>query len=233
MAQVLPCSRFSIYARTDRRYLSDQSRATRKAGTFFSSCHCATSTAQSEEIGAYLVFGVFNGASLASMIRTAKQNSLHDMRFLGFDAFEGLPAGAEKEDDGVRQQGFYACTFEDMQRCLTQQGIDPTSIEWISGWYDHTLTKTTAHQLALGDIGIIFIDCDTYSSSKTVLDWIGPQLISPAIICLDDWKLFDLDIKGMGEYQSFNEFLENNSHIRARSIRSYNRKSRSFLLLPA
>jgi hypothetical protein len=52
------------------------------------------------------------------------------------------------------------------------------------------------------------------------------------IICLDDWKLNDLDIKGMGEYKSFNEFLEANTHLKAEEIKSYNRKSRSFLIKP-
>lgn len=79
---------------------------------------------------------------------------------------------------------------------------------------------------------IVFIDCDTYSSSKAVLNFIGPLLIEPAILCFDDWKLNDLDIKGMGEYKSFNELLEQNPKLEAKEIKSYNRKSRSFLVQP-
>ena len=60
--------------------------------------------------------------------------------------------------------------------------------------------------------------------------FLAPLITKPAIFCFDDWKLNDLDIKGMGEYKSFNEFLEENTHLEAREIKSYNRKSKSFLI---
>jgi len=84
----------------------------------------------------------------------------------------------------------------------------------------------------LDKLGIVFIDCDTYSSSKAVLDFIVPLIKEPLIICLDDWKLNDLDIKEMGEYRSFNEFLEANPRLKAEEMPSYNRKSKSFLIRP-
>ena len=84
----------------------------------------------------------------------------------------------------------------------------------------------------LRKIGLAFIDCDTYSSSKTVLDFLKPLITEPVILCFDDWKLYDLDIKGEGEYRSFNEFLENNPQFEAEEIKSYNRKSKSFLVKP-
>ncbi len=95
----------------------------------------------------------------------------------------------------------------------------------------HAKQKTVG-KLGINKIGIVFIDCDTYSSSKAVLDFVSPLLKEEAIFCFDDWKLNDLDIKGMGEYQSFNEFLEKNKHLEAEEIPSYNRKSRSFLVRP-
>src|SRR5262249_62247201 len=93
-----------------------------------------------------------------------------------------------------------------------------------------TLNEETARKLNLHQIGLIFIDCDTYSSSKAVLDFIAPRAVEPMIVCLDDWKLNDLDIKGLGEYKAFNEFLDGNPHLIAKEIKSYNRKSKSFLV---
>ena len=152
------------------------------------------------------------------------------MRLMGFDAFEGLPEGSENEDDGVWKKGFYSCSFEQMNECLTRRNINPDDITWVRGWYDQTLNEETREKLQLNNLGVIFIDCDTYSSSKTVLDFIAPLIKSPVIICLDDWKLNDLDIKGMGEYKSFNEFLETNPQLTATEIPSYNRKSKTFLV---
>ncbi|MEM7650646.1 MAG: TylF/MycF/NovP-related O-methyltransferase [Pseudomonadota bacterium] len=201
--------------------------------SFFSRCISDLQALKGEDIGDYLEFGVFNGSSMGSMhIARAQAHSQNTMRLFGFDAFQGLPEGSEHEDAGVWQAGYYACSFEEMQSCLKQRDIDPDDMHWIEGWYDETLTPHLVEQFNLANPGIVFIDCDTYSSSKTVLDFIAPNINAPLIICLDDWKLNDLDLLGEGEYRAFNEFLDENPHLRARRIQSYNRKSESFLITP-
>ncbi|MCW1930511.1 MAG: TylF/MycF family methyltransferase [Candidatus Kerfeldbacteria bacterium] len=197
---------------------------------FFTACVKRLRQLKGDNIGDYLEFGVFNGNSIGSMALVRKQMQLESMRLFGFDAFEGLPAGSENEDDGVWKKGFYACSFEQLQECLRRRGVDTNDITWVKGWYTETLNPHTAEQHALNNFGIVFIDCDTYSSSKAVLDFLASRITRPLIICLDDWKLNDLDIKGMGEYKSFNEFLENNPRFHAQEIPSYNRKSKSFLI---
>ena len=119
-----------------------------------------------------------------------------------------------------------------MKQCLQQRNIDPANIIFINGWYNKTLTQKTAEKIKLDNLGIVFVDCDTYSSSRLVLEFIQPYITRPVIICFDDWRLYDLDVIGMGEYKSFNEFLEEYPHLKATPIRSYNRKSRSFLIQP-
>ncbi len=203
-----------------------------KLKIFFADCIKELQKVKGNDIGDYLEFGVFNGSSMSSMYSTAKEQGLTSTRFFGFDAFQGLPKGSENEDDGAWKERFYACSFEQMQECLKRKSIDPKKITWVKGWYDKTLNAKTINQHKLNKIGIVFIDCDTSSSSKSVLDFIGPLLAEPAILCFDDWKLKDLDIKGMGEYKAFNEFLDNNTHLEATEIQSYNRKSKSFLIRP-
>jgi len=189
--------------------------------------------AKGEDIGDYLEFGVFNGSSLSCMYRAAKkQRLLSRMRFFGFDSFEGLPAEAEKEDDGVWRKGYYACSFEDMANCLRRSGISPEDISWVKGWYSSTLNELTIKEYKLKKLAIVFVDCDTYTASKQVLDFIAPLINEETILCLDDWKLNNLDIKGMGEYRAFNEFIETNRHLRATEIKSYSRKSKSFMVKP-
>jgi O-methyltransferase len=198
--------------------------------SFFKDCISLLQETKGDNTGDYLEFGVFNGNSIGSMYLAREATGVKSMRLFGFDAFEGLPAGSETEDDGVWKKGFYACSFEQMESCLARRSIPLNEITWVQGWYDQTLNKETTRKFDLGNFGIVFIDCDTYSSSKTVLDFLAPLVSQPFIICLDDWKLNDLDIKEMGEYKSFNEFLESNSHIQAKEIRSYNRKSKTFLI---
>ncbi len=200
--------------------------------TFFTDCIRTLQRSKGSDIGDYLEFGVFNGSSLSSMYLSAKTLELTSTRFFGFDAFEGLPAGAENEDDGVWKKGFYACSFEKMTECLQRKNINSRDITWVKGWYTNTLNNQTIKKYNIKNIGIVFIDCDTYSSSKAVLDFLVPLITSEVIICLDDWKLNDLDIKELGEYKAFNEFLDANTHLEAKEIPSYNRKSKSFLVKP-
>ncbi len=200
---------------------------------FFNRCIQTLQDLKGEDIGDYLEFGVFNGSSIGSMYLAKQKQQANTMRLFGFDAFQGLPAEAEHDDDGVWEEGFYACSFEDMKQCLIKRGINPDNMEWVKGWYKDTLSPGLSQKFNLSNLGIVFIDCDTYSSSKTVLDFIAPLIQSPVIICLDDWKLNNLDIKGLGEYKAFNKFLEANDHLEAEEIVSYNRKSKSFLVRTA
>jgi len=202
-----------------------------KLKSFFADCIKILQDEKGKNIGDYLEFGVFNGSSLGSAYLTAKEMNLKSTRFFGFDAYKGLPKGADEEHD-VLQKGFYACSFEKMKECLRRRDIEPKDIIWIKGWYDETLNDKAIKKYKIKKVGIAFIDCDTYSSSKTVLDFLAPLITEPAIFCFDDWKLYDMDVKGTGEYKSFNEFLEANPHLLAKEIKSYNRKSISFLVKP-
>ncbi len=78
---------------------------------------------------------------------------------------------------------------------MRKRNIDPATIHRIKGRYDEVLNAQTIEQYAIKKLGIVFIDCDTYSSTKTVLDFIRPLITEPLIICFDDRKLNDLDIK--------------------------------------
>lgn len=197
---------------------------------YFKDCLATLKKIKGDDVGDYLEFGVFNGNSIGSMYLAREAMDLKSMRLFGFDAFEGLPTGSEFEDDGVWKKGFYSCSFEQMQACLVRRNVNPNAITWVKGWYNKTLNNDTVKKFNLQNIGLVFIDCDTYSSSKAALDFLAPLITRPMIICFDDWKLNDLDIKDMGEYKSFNEFIENNPRLTAKEIKSYNRKSKSFLI---
>lgn len=204
---------------------------TEKLQSYFTNCINILRELKGDDIGDYLEFGVFNGTSLSDAYITSQKLNAN-MRFFGFDAFEGLPEESEKEDAGVWKKGFYTCSFEQLQECLKMKNINPDNINWVKGWYKDTLTSDTLDKYKISNPGIVFIDCDTYSSSKSVLDFLTPIIKRPVIISLDDWRLYDLDIKGEGEYRSFNEFLEKNSTFKVKEIKTYKRNSRSFLIIP-
>ena len=184
-----------------------------------------------ENIGDYFEFGVFNGTSLSNM-HFAARKARAKIKFFGFDAFEGLPAESEQADAGVFKKGFYTCSLPQLEKCLERKQVDKRDVTLIQGWYKDTLNSETARRYGLTNPGIVFIDCDTYGSSKTVLEFLTPLITQPTIIHLDDWRLYGLDLKGEGEYLSFNEFLEENPRLTAREIPSYKRNARSFVVQP-
>ena len=201
-----------------------------KLVSFFKSCINVLQSIKGQDIGDYLEFGVFNGNSIGSMYIANNELGIKSTRFFGFDSFEGLPKNSEKDDGGVWKQGFYSCTQNQTKKCLVNRGINIDSINLIPGWYDKTLNSDLIEKLKITNIGIVFVDCDTYISTKTVLNFIAPLIKSPMIICFDDWKLNNLDIKQLGEYKAFNEFMESNPKIVAKEINLYNRKSKTFIL---
>ena len=201
--------------------------------SFFDRCISELQSLKGPEIGDYMEFGIFNGNALGSMYIAREEADAADaFRIFGFDAFEGLEQGVEEQDVGVFVSGDYKCPRSVTEECLQDHGVNLEKIHLVEGWFDETLTPSLSEDFGLSSPGIIFIDCDTYSASKTVLDFIAPQIKAPAIICLDDWKLNDLDLAGEGEYRAFNEFLEENPDLRAARIPSYNRKSESFIVQP-
>ncbi|MDX3657939.1 class I SAM-dependent methyltransferase [Streptomyces sp. ID05-26A] len=121
---------------------------------------------QAPEDGMALEFGVYTGGTL-KIIANAREGS----GVYGFDSFEGLPENW--------RNGFPAGTF-------TMDGLpDVPGAELVAGWFDETLPKFLAdHE---GSVTFLHVDCDLYSSTKTVLDLVGPRLVEGSIIVFDEY----------------------------------------------
>ncbi|MET9628554.1 class I SAM-dependent methyltransferase [Lentzea sp. NPDC006480] len=122
--------------------------------------------AQTPEGGLALEFGVYTGGTL-KIIAQARDG----VDVYGFDSFEGLP-----ED---WRNGFPAATF-------TMDGLpDVPGAELVVGWFDEVLPKfLEQHE---GPVTFLHVDCDLYSSTKTVLDLVGPRLVEGSIVVFDEY----------------------------------------------
>ncbi|GGN62928.1 hypothetical protein GCM10011349_47070 [Novosphingobium indicum] len=182
-----------------------------------------------DQIGAYVEFGVYNGSSMLCMRSALRTLGIRDLSLFGFDSFQGLPDTAAHDDGGVWHAGQFSCP-----RCVTEQRLEPLTdtanpITLIEGWYADTLSAGDVY--GIGRASIVMIDSDTYTSARHALRFVAPILTSPSIIMFDDWKLNDLDVKALGEYKAFHEWVAQYPEIRWKRLRSYNRKSRVFLLI--
>lgn len=136
--------------------------------------------------GHYLEFGVASGESIRWMARLTG-DTVH-----GFDSFEGLPEdwpGWKHGKGGFSQGGKLPKV--------------PHNVELHAGWFDQTLPPFLAS--TPGDCAFLHIDCDLYSSTKTVFDLVGPRLRKGSVILFDEY--FNYPNWREHEYKAFQEFV--------------------------
>jgi tetratricopeptide (TPR) repeat protein len=116
--------------------------------------------------GLVLEFGVRFGASIRQIAALVEQE-VH-----GFDSFEGLPEAWHHEPKGI----------------YTTKGVIPNVPENVSlhvGWFEDTLPEfLIAHD---GPVRFMNIDCDIYSSTKTVLQHLAQRIVPGTVIVFDEY----------------------------------------------
>jgi hypothetical protein len=144
--------------------------------------HC---TALAPTSGLILEFGVFSARTINCI-----SESLPDRTVFGFDSFEGLPETWRSE--------FTKGTFE--RNTLPDVGPNVTLIK---GWFDTTLPHfLESHSQT---VAFLHIDCDLYSSTKTVLNNLARRLANNSIIVFDEF--FNYPGWQNHEYKAFCEFI--------------------------
>ncbi|MFZ1086101.1 MAG: TylF/MycF/NovP-related O-methyltransferase [Terracidiphilus sp.] len=181
------------------------------------------------ELGSYVEFGVYNGTSMKCMLSLLSQMKLDYVHVFGFDSFKGLPENVVSEDGGVFHPGQFSCPREIALQNISDMESKPERASLIEGWYKDTLTRPPS-EYGITRASIVLFDCDAYSSARLALRFIYSVLDETCAMIFDDWKLNDLDIREMGEFRAFNEFLSEHPDLSVKSLRGYSRKSKIFML---
>jgi tetratricopeptide (TPR) repeat protein len=121
--------------------------------------HCSVGTL-------VLEFGVASGTSLRFFGREMPEYSL-----FGFDSFEGLPEAWEHKDAG---------TFK--QDALPQV---ETNTKLVVGWFNKTLPDFLSAYP--GDVRLLHIDCDLYSSTAYVMEQLADRIVSGTVVIFDEY----------------------------------------------
>ncbi len=121
----------------------------------------------------YLEFGVYRGRTLRYW---ASRLALPSARFVGFDSFRGLP----EDWQANAQAGSFSVG--------TPPDIDDPRVSFEVGWFDETLVS---YEPPPHDQLVVNLDCDLYSSTRRVLDWLTPHLRPGTLVYFDD--LFNRD----------------------------------------
>jgi hypothetical protein len=138
--------------------------------------------------GDYLEFGVGSGGSFAFACTYARQAG-HPARLWAFDSFEGLPSSNDPRDSHpLWQTGNFAAPLERfLDSCATNR-IPRNRFEIVKGFYSETLSSHSPHYDRLPrDIAFAYVDCDMYTSTKAVLEFLKPRLKHGMILAFDDY----------------------------------------------
>jgi hypothetical protein len=142
--------------------------------------------------GLCMEFGVYEGLSLNHLARCRP-----DITWYGFDSFLGLQ---EDWKGGTMAKGAFSTAekLPEMQK----------NVKLIKGWFKDTLPNFLKD--IDKNISFLHIDCDTYESTKEVLNIIGPErLVTNTRILFDEyisyigWK--------EGEFKAWKEFVIKNN----------------------
>ncbi|QHS59712.1 class I SAM-dependent methyltransferase [Chitinophaga agri] len=136
--------------------------------------------------GLILEFGVFSGSTINHIA-----THLPDTSIFGFDSFEGLP---EFWRDGF-SKGHFA---------LNQLPTVAPNVTLVKGWFDQTLPDFKAKYDQ--PVAYLHIDCDLYSSTKTIFDLLKDNIVEGTVIVFDEY--FNYPGWMQGEFRAFREFLE-------------------------
>src|SRR5436853_5403287 len=157
-----------------------------------------------DEVGDYLEFGVYAGGTMTCADRARSAAGVEQMRLIGFDSFEGLPAEAEQINPERWSAGMFACSPEEALENMRRGGVDTERVHLVKGWFDRTLTEATRREHGIERAGVIMLDCDLYSSSRAALDFSAPAIDRAAVLVCDDWR----HSGEHGQQRAFHEFIE-------------------------
>lgn len=155
--------------------------------------------------GDYVEFGSMGGGSFvrAHEVLASVPTGRH---LWAFDSFVGLPDTEEPLDahpsfpPSVDPNGLDAF----VARC-DAHGIPRDDYTTVPGFYEETLPAIGADGDP-GDVALAYIDCNLYSSTVTVLDFLAPRLKHGMILAFDDYFCWSAE-EVSGERIALDEFL--------------------------
>jgi hypothetical protein len=138
--------------------------------------------------GLFCEFGVFSGQTINYIAKGINQN------IYGFDSFEGLP---ERWRDGFAKGRFQVEKLPKVKHNVTL----------VKGWFNESLPGFLKEHPE--PMSFLHIDCDLYSSTKTIFELCKERIVKGTVIIFDEY--FNYDGWEEGEYKAFREFvMENN-----------------------
>lgn len=162
-------------------------------------------------------FGVWYGRT----IKTIRETLDTSFKIFGFDSFVGMPehpfmlenARIIKEDD-ISIQYANNETIDVILKpgCFSVDGQIPdvNDVIFYKGWFDDTLPEFVKDN-PIEPAALIYIDCDHYLSTVTVLNYMTPYIQKDTILVFDEWKMDIYTETVHHEQKAFYEWASSNN----------------------
>jgi hypothetical protein len=135
--------------------------------------------------GCFMEFGVWKGDSIKYLAAKTKEP------VYGFDSFEGLPEA-------------WVLGYDEERFRLDGLPTVPEQVNLVKGWYDDTVPNFASENKT--KLALAHIDCDLYSSTKTIFNHLGPRFVPGSVIVFDEYFNYP-GWRDDGEFKAFQEFI--------------------------
>lgn len=132
--------------------------------------YLAYNLSKSQAKGHIMELGVWKGATINHIADLIAPRMVY-----GFDSFEGLPQSWTMSEDISIDAGYFAVKELPKVR---------KNVELVKGLFSDTLAGWIGDNP--GDVSLLHLDCDIYSSTATALTELNTRIIKGTIIVFDD-----------------------------------------------
>lgn len=149
--------------------------------------------------GFYLEMGVCTGRTINFLAALNPERLIY-----GFDSFAGLPVDWEGRNDFHLPKGVFAYKQSDRLPAVLH------NVRLIKGLFEDTLAIFKRDYIKNNPIAFMHIDCDIYTSTRSLFDHLGSNIISGTILLFDE--LYNYPGYAQHEFKAFSEFLSKTGH---------------------
>jgi hypothetical protein len=178
--------------------------------------------------GDYFEFGLWRGKTFLYAHKMKRRYRLPDVVLRGFDSFEGLPAH-ERSKDGIWSAGQFACSEEEFRGIIRRAGVRDDEYRLVKGFYQDSLNAELDARMQGVKAAVVYIDCDLYESTLSVLDFVAKYLVNGSVVCFDDYYNNRGDPR-QGEQRALAEFLARNGRLTFVPYFDYSPLGKSFIV---
>ena len=178
--------------------------------------------------GDYAEFGSHSGMTFRLAFDQMRQWNTR-RHLWAFDSFQGLPEASSPLDSHPHwKQGAMATPVEAFHQICRAHRIPRDMYTVVPGFYEDTLTPMP-DDAPPTNIALAYIDCDLYSSTKTVLTFLAPRLKHGMILAFDDYFCWSAE-QISGERKALLEMLAREKKWNLVRYRDYGFEATSFVV---